>query len=86
MTTRDIDKRLKEAASKVQLAYELLGEALEEVEEIRDEQQDCLDNLPDNFKEGPNGTRYQEQIETLDTLYSDIESAQSEVDNLAVSL
>jgi hypothetical protein len=58
----------------------ILG-ALEEangiVEELKDELQNWLDNLPDSFREGDKGTELEEEIEKLESAISSLEEAQS---------
>lgn len=49
------------------------------IEEIKGEEEESLENLPDSMKEGQRGTDMQEAIDNLDEAINSIESA---VDNV----
>lgn len=43
-----------------------------DLEEIRDQQQDSLDNMPENLQEGDTGVMLQERIEMLDSVIDEL--------------
>ena len=61
----------------------LLGEMREEIEAIRDEEQEAYDNLPESLQDGERGERLEENIETLDNILENLEPIAEELDELA---
>lgn len=47
-----------------------------EAEEIRDEEQEAFDNMPESFQESERGEAAQNAIENLDALVSSLEEAE----------
>ena len=57
----------------LQKAIELLEKARSIVEEIRDEEQNCFDNLPEGLQSSEKGEKFTEDIDNLDTVAADLE-------------
>lgn len=51
-----------------------LSELRAELDEIKDEEQGVLDNLPENMQSGDKASRYEEIIDGLETASSDLEN------------
>lgn len=50
-----------------------LEELMADLEAIQEEEQECFDNLPENFQYGEKGDRMQECIDTMDDVLSGIQ-------------
>jgi len=55
----------------LQAAVDHLGQAVSIVESVREEEKDCLDNMPENLQ---NSERYEAMEEAVDALEEAIES------------
>jgi hypothetical protein len=62
-------------ADRLAAAESLVQDAASEVESLKDELQDWYDNLPENFQQGEKGSALEENIDYLDTLQDELESA-----------
>ena len=60
-------KRLKEAV-------ELIEQSTAVIEEIKDEEQEALENLPENLQESERADNMQECIDSLEEIYEDLET------------
>lgn len=56
-----------------------LDDLKEELDGIREEEQDAYDNLPEGIQDSERGESMYENIDTLETAYNDLESI---IDNL----
>ena len=65
--------------TKLKDAVSMIGAAKNIVEEIRDEEQDSLDNLPEALSDGPRGEKMEEAIDLLDSAVSNLESAEEDI-------
>jgi hypothetical protein len=63
-----------DAAEDVDALREALETCRSSVEEVRDEYQESLDNIPDNLKEGAVGSQCQEMIDNLESFMGSLES------------
>lgn len=63
----------KKRRTRIKAIMNQLGECLNEIEEIKDEEQKSYDNMPDSLKEGEKGERISEVIDILDSVYSSLE-------------
>lgn len=72
-------KRLVEAVHELNEAQEKLNYAKEIVDEVRDEEQESYDCLPEGIQDGERGDWMLENVDTLDEVYS-------ELDTLSVSM
>lgn len=61
-------------------AMEHLSLAREILEDVRDEEQEAYDNLPENLKEGERGQKMEDALGTLDTVVSDLEDMESSLE------
>ena len=58
---------------------ELIEQAKEALELIKDEEQEAFDNLPESFQYGEKGERMEEVISYMDDAFGELESA---IDNI----
>ena len=50
-----------------------LQKALDIIQEVRDEEEEAMENLPDNLRDGERGDRMQETIDELEDAHATIE-------------
>lgn len=60
---------------RIDRVHELLEEQLEELNALRDEEEEAYDNLPESLQETERGEAMQEAIDNLDSAVSSIEEA-----------
>lgn len=58
-----------------------LQTASEEVESVRDEYQESLDNMPEPLQQGPTGEEIQEKVDALDSFASNLSDAGSDIES-----
>lgn len=68
-------KRLEEA-------FDLIAQAQEIIEEVKDEEQEAHDNLPEQFQYGERGEEMEGYIEMLDETYGYLDDAKSVVEQI----
>ena len=72
---RERRKRLGEAFDKVVAAMEIL-------EDVKNEEEGCYENLPDNFRDGDRGEEMQGYIEMLEEAYGYLDDAISVIEQI----
>ena len=72
---RERRKRLGEA-------YDKCAEIIQILEEVKSEEEDAYENLPDNFRDGDRGEEMQNYIEMIDETSGYIEDAQSVIEQI----
>jgi len=65
----------KERRKKIANVISKLEDLNNEIDSIREEEQDTFDSIPENLQESENGQLMQEAIENLENAFSDVESA-----------
>jgi len=68
-----------ERRKKLKDVIDNLNTALSVIEEVKDEEQDSYDNLPESIQDGERGGQMQENIDNLDTAYNDLDDVISEL-------
>lgn len=63
----------KDRRKRIQDVKDQLLNLLTEIEEIKDEEQEAYDNLPESLQEGGKGEKMSEAIDNLDSAYSSLE-------------
>lgn len=63
-------------------AFDLIAEAEEILEEVKSEEEDSYENLPDNFRYGDNGEEMQNYIEMLDESIGYLQDANSVIEQI----
>ena len=72
----------KQRRKKLEKSYNLIDEAMEIIEEVRDEEQEAYDNLPESFQNGERGEEmmgYIEMLEEASGYLDDIKSVIAEI-------
>lgn len=63
-------------------AFDLIAEAEEILEEVKSEEEDSYENLPDNFRDGDKGEEMQNYIELLDESIGYLQDANSVIEQI----
>lgn len=72
--TRQVGAIAEEWRDNYELVPETIESIMEELEEIRSYEEEKLDNLSENLRYSPNGELFQERIDNLDEVISNLES------------
>ena len=59
---------------RIQKVFDSIMDLRSQIEEIRDEEQEAFDNMPESFQEGEKGEMSQNAIDNLDSALSDMDS------------
>ena len=59
---------------RIEKVQETLAELLAEIEALRDEEQEALENLPESLQETERGERMQTAADALDDAYTNLDS------------
>lgn len=70
----------KDRRRRLQCVADTLNDAMAELMEIKDEEQDAFDNLPDSLQDSVRGEAMQEAIDTMDEWYNDIDTVRDEIE------
>lgn len=68
-----------ERRKRISEEIENLQNAMQNLEVLRDEEQECYDNLPESFQDGERGEKMTECIDALDNAISNIEDVIAEL-------
>ena len=71
----------KNRRSKLREAKSLLGKAVSIVTDVRDDEQEAFDNLPEGLQESERFSKMEEAIDGLEDAISSIESASENIEN-----
>lgn len=63
-------------------AFEKVAEVMEILEEVKSEEEESYDNLPDNFRDGDRDEEMQNYIEMLDEAYGYLDDANSVIEQI----
>lgn len=63
-------------------AFELISQAKEILEAVKEEEQEAIDNLPDNFRFGEPGEEMEGYIEMLDEAFNYLDDANSVIEQI----
>ncbi len=73
----------KERRTELLDVVELLDEAIERLEEIRDDEQDAFDSLPDSLQDSVRGQSMQDAIDAMDGFGDSISVVRSKIEEFA---
>ncbi len=73
----------KERRTELLDVVELLDEAIERLEEIRDDEQDAFDSLPDSLQDSVRGQSMQDAIDAMDVFGDSISVVRSKIEEFA---
>jgi len=71
-------KAIKEIQEKIRLSFEALSNAKDELEAIRDDEQDYADNMPENMQSGERYAVAENAISELDDAISNLDDLTDE--------
>lgn len=72
----------KQRRKRLGVAFDKVSEAMEILEEVKSEETDSYDNLPDNFRDGSRGEEMQWHIELLEEAYDYLDDANSVIEQI----
>lgn len=72
----------KERRSKLGSVIDTISDAISELEEIRDEEQDALDALPESLQYSTKGETMQEYIDDIESVLDDITNVQDAIQDI----
>ena len=72
----------RERRKRLQEAFDKIAEAQEILSEVRDEEQEAYENLPENFRYGERGEEMQGYIEMIDEADGYFDDAKSVVEQI----
>ena len=72
----------RERRKRLQEAFDKIAEAQEILSEVRDEEQEAYENLPENFQYGERGDEMQGYIEMIDEADGYLDDAKSVVEQI----
>lgn len=65
----------KDRRKRIQILKDKLLDLLTEIEEIKEEEQEAYDNLPESLQDGEKGEKISGAVDHLDSAYSSLEEA-----------
>lgn len=74
-----MNKTRRKALGKI---IDLISEARTLLEDIRDEEQEAFDNMPESLQASERGETMEDAISTMDDIISSLEDAESELEEL----
>lgn len=72
----------KERRKRLQKVFDMIDEAQQIISDVKDEEQESYENLPENFQYGEKGEEMQGYIEMLDEVDGYLDDAKSVVEQI----
>lgn len=72
----------KDRRNRLSGVIDSITDAISELEEIRDEEQDALDSLPESLQCSSKGEMMQEYIDDMESVMSDMENVQESIQKI----
>lgn len=72
----------KQRRKKLNEIMEQIDQLMDDLEEVQNEEQESLDNLPEQFQEGERGEIMQNAIDNLDSAWSSLEEAKDTLEEI----
>ena len=72
----------KQRRKRLGKAFDLVTEAMDILEEVKSEEEESYDNLPDNFRDGDKGEEMQNYIEMLEEASGYLNDANSVIEQI----
>jgi len=69
----------------IRAVYSVLEQAINDLETIRDEEQESYDNLPEGLQQSDRGMSAEQAVSELEDALSNLESARDSLDNVTSS-
>jgi prefoldin subunit 5 len=61
---------------------EKIGEVMEDIEQIRDDEQDKFDNTPENLQDGEQAEKVYQGIDLLEELIDELNTSKEKIDEI----
>lgn len=72
----------KQRRKTIAKAFDKIAKAIEILEDVKDEEEEALGNLPDGFRYGDRGIEMEGYIEMLDEAINTLDDAKSVIDQI----
>lgn len=72
----------KDRRNRLSGVIDTIADAISELEEIRDEEQDALDSLPESLQYSSKGEMMQEYIDDMESVMSDMGNVQESIQEI----
>ena len=72
----------RERRKKLAVANSFIDKALEIIDQVRDEEQEAFDNLPEGLQMGQNGMSMEEKVDGLENIYMELEDIKTSISDL----
>lgn len=72
----------KQRRKKLEKAFAMIGEVKDILEEVKSEEEEAYENMPESFQDGERGEEMQGYIEMIDEAYGYLEDAESVVEQI----
>lgn len=79
-------KAIADISEQISTLQGSLFDLREQIDNLRDEEQECLDNMPDSFKDGDKGSTAQEAIDALEAAMEACDTADGALDDVVNNL
>lgn len=75
----------KERRNRLSEISDLVGDAIDQLAEVMEEEQEALENLPESLQYSSKGETMQEYIDGIGSIQSELEAIQTEINELIES-
>ena len=72
----------KERRNRLSDVSNMIGDVIDELECIMEEEQEAFDNLPESLQSSSKGDKMQEYVDNMQLIMDELASCQTEVDDL----
>lgn len=73
----------KERKNRLSEVSNMIGDAIDEIADIMEEEQEAFDNLPESLQSSSKGDKMQDYVDSMQIIMGNLASCQTDVDNLA---
>ena len=73
----------KQRRKRLEAIQHLIDDALAQLEQVREEEQDAFDNMPESFQDGERGETMQEHIYSMEEAESSLDEIKSNLEEIA---
>ena len=72
----------KERKKRLSEVSNMIGDAIDEIADIMEEEQEAFDNIPELLQFSSKGDKMQEYVDNMQGIMDDLTSRQTDIDNL----
>lgn len=73
----------KQRRKRLEAIQHLIDDALAQLEQVREEEQDAFDNMPESFQDSERGETMQEHIDSMEEAESSLDEIKSNLEEIA---